>query len=251
MYRLDGAFEPWIDILLEAILRLFPIPGTIPIGSTSRLPPPRVILNSLEGEVDLSLLCPSGSLSVTLNKNDRITAQDWNQDVRHIELESQQDIVYALSFTCLDAAYFKVAIFLEILLSSILSQIQMRFKSSLSQSVGTKWQMNPCQSERNLKVRPIITRILFLVESCTADQSLPTSLLDTFTLRTLLTYYLDFNAVPRRTFFQYLENFTSDDLEKERLGEFLSKEGAVSRLLSLIDSVLNMLRMNYMIIVTA
>jgi len=83
------------------------------------------------------------------------------------------------------------------------------------------------------------------------DQSLPTSLLDTFTLRMLFTYYLDFNAVPRRAFFQYLENFTSDDLEKERLGEFLSEEGTVSQLLSHIDSVLNMLRMNYTIIVTA
>ena len=80
------------------------------------------------------------------------------------------------------------------------------------------------------------------------DQSLPTSLLDTFTLRMLFTYYLDFNAVPRRAFFQYLENFTSDDLEKERL---LSEEGTVSQLLSHIDSVLNMLRMNYTIIVTA
>ena len=165
-YRLDGAFEPWIDILLEAISRLFLIPDTILIGSTSKLPPPRVILNSLEGEVGLPSVYPSGSLSVTLNKNDRITAQDWNQDVRHIELESQQDIVYALSFACLDAAYFKAAIFLEISLSSILSRIQMRFKSSLSQSVGTKWQMNPCQSERNLKVRPITTRVLFLVKSC-------------------------------------------------------------------------------------
>jgi len=240
-----------MDILLEAISRLFLIPDTILIGSTSKLPPPRVILNSLEGEVGLPSVYPSGSLSVTLNKNDRITAQDWNQDVRHIELESQQDIVYALSFACLDAAYFKAAIFLEISLSSILSRIQMRFKSSLSQSVGTKWQMNPCQSERNLKVRPIITRVLFLVESCIPDQSLPTSLLDTFTLRMLFTYYLDFNAVPRRAFFQYLENFTSDDLEKERLGEFLSEEGTVSQLLSHIDSVLNMLRMNYTIIVTA
>lgn len=156
MYRLDGAFEPWVDILLEAILRLFSIPDTKPIASTSELPPPRVILNSLEGEVDFPPMYPSGSLSVTLNQNHRITAQDWNQDVRHIELESQQDIVYALSFARLDAAYFKAAIFLEISLSSIPLRIQMRFKSSLSQSVGTKWQMNPCQSERSLEVRPII-----------------------------------------------------------------------------------------------
>jgi len=143
------------------MLRLFPIPGTIPIASTSKLPPPRVILNSLEGEVDLPPMYPSGSLPVTLNKIDRLTAQDWNQDVRHIELHSQRDIMYVLSFACLGAAYFRAAIFLEISLSFTLSRIQMRFKSSLSQSVGTKWQMNLCQSERRLEVRPIITHILF------------------------------------------------------------------------------------------
>ncbi len=43
----------------------------------------------------------------------------------------------------------------------------------------------------------------------------------------LFTRYLDFNAVPRRSFFQYLRDFTSDDLEREKLEEFLSKEGAV------------------------
>lgn len=39
--------------------------------------------------------------------------------------------------------------------------------------------------------------------------------------------YLDFNAVPRRTFFRYLRYFTSDEAEKERLDEFLSLEHAV------------------------
>jgi len=97
----------------------------------------------------------------------------------------------------------------------------------------------------------MIVPTLFLVESCIPDQSLPTSLLNTFTLRTLFTYYLDFNAVPRRTFFQYLRDFTSDDLEKERLEEFLSKDGTVSRLLSHLSSIFNILRMNYTIIVTA
>lgn len=91
-YRLDGAFEPWVDILSEAMLRLYPILDTLPIASTSKLPPPRVTLKSPEEGVELVPLYPTGALPVTLNKNDRITAQDWDQDVRHIELKSEQDV---------------------------------------------------------------------------------------------------------------------------------------------------------------
>lgn len=61
------------------------------------------------------------------------------------------------------------------------------------------------------------------------DQTLPDSLPEVFTLRTLFTHYLDFNAIPRRTFFQYLRDFTTDDMEREKMEEFLSKDGAVSR----------------------
>ena len=62
----------------------------------------------------------------------------------------------------------------------------------------------------------------------TSDQSLPDHLPEVATLRTLLTCHVDFNAVPRRSFFQLLQHFATDDLEKERLGEFLEDEWAVS-----------------------
>jgi hypothetical protein len=51
-------------------------------------------------------------------------------------------------------------------------------------------------------------------------------------MRELFTRYLDFNAVPRRTFFQYLRYFSTDELETEKLEEFLSEEGAVSIILA-------------------
>lgn len=46
-------------------------------------------------------------------------------------------------------------------------------------------------------------------------------------LRELFSQYLDFNAVPRRSFFQFLRYFTADEMERERLDEFLSPQGAV------------------------
>lgn len=189
---LDGAFEPWVDILSEAMLRLYPILDTLPIASTSKLPPPRVTLKSPEEGVELVPLYPTGALPVTLNKNDRITAQDWDQDVRHIELKSEQDVNYLPG---------DIAVIHPLANSDEVQEFL----------VSINWDK---MADEPLTVKERL-----------GDQSLPTSLLNTFTLRTLFTYYLDFNAVPRRTFFQYLRDFTSDDLEKERLEEFLSKDG--------------------------
>lgn len=59
------------------------------------------------------------------------------------------------------------------------------------------------------------------------DQSLPDHMPHTITLREVFTRYLDISAVPRRSFFALLRHFTSDELECEKIAEFLSSEGAV------------------------
>ena len=41
-----------------------------------------------------------------------------------------------------------------------------------------------------------------------------------FTLRQLLTEYLDINAIPRRSFFAKIAHFTEDEMQKERALEF-------------------------------
>lgn len=48
------------------------------------------------------------------------------------------------------------------------------------------------------------------------------------TLRQIFTRHVDLNAVPRRFFFQLLRHFVSNELEQEKLDEFVSVEGAVS-----------------------
>lgn len=49
------------------------------------------------------------------------------------------------------------------------------------------------------------------------------------TLRELLVRFLDIFSVPRRSFFEYLSYFTSHEDETNKLREFASKEGQVSR----------------------
>ncbi|KAI6029927.1 riboflavin synthase domain-like protein [Pisolithus microcarpus] len=72
-----------------------------------------------------------------------------------------------------------------------------------------------------------LANVPFSILHSTLDQTLPDHIPRITTLRVLFTHHLDFNAVPRRSFFQILRYFTTDDSERERLDEFLSLEGAV------------------------
>lgn len=59
------------------------------------------------------------------------------------------------------------------------------------------------------------------------DRPLPPSFPTRTTLRELLTSHLDIFSVPRRSFFEFLSHFTTDELETEKLREFASSEGQV------------------------
>ena len=68
----------------------------------------------------------------------------------------------------------------------------------------------------------LITRLNKLL-----DQTLPDHLPSSASLRTIFTRYLNINAIPRYHFFEILHHFTENPLEKEKLQEFISPEGAV------------------------
>ena len=59
------------------------------------------------------------------------------------------------------------------------------------------------------------------------DQTLPDYLPSSVTLRTIYTRYLNINAVPGYGFFEILHHFADNPLEKEKLQEFITPEGAV------------------------
>ena len=67
----------------------------------------------------------------------------------------------------------------------------------------------------------------FTLEQNDPDTPLPSSLHLPCTVRHLATHYLDFQSVPRRSFFELLAHFTSSELEREKLLEFNTAEGQV------------------------
>ncbi|KAG2078524.1 riboflavin synthase domain-like protein [Suillus decipiens] len=192
---IDGALDPWIECLLEVLIQLYPLPhqqDNVPAGR----PPPRVSLSNLASS---ALLDPDPldedtkfhTASVKCNR--RITAEDWFQDERHFEFSFEDDIKY---------------------------------------NPGDVVVIHPCAVASEVDSFLVtmgwanVADDFFTIEHTMLDQTLPDHLPKIVSLRILFTRYLDFNAVPRRSFFRLLRYFTTDELECEKLDDFVSIEGA-------------------------
>ncbi|PKU27842.1 nadph-dependent diflavin oxidoreductase 1 [Limosa lapponica baueri] len=65
----------------------------------------------------------------------------------------------------------------------------------------------------------------FVLKPTEPGTSLPAFLPQPCTIRYLVTHYLDISCVPRRSFFELLSYFSTNELEREKLQEFSSAQG--------------------------
>lgn len=83
-------------MLLETLLVLNPLPKRSEIPPENKVPPSRVILQPATREEIANcsdpLLDDKAFHTAVIKQNERITAQDWNQDVRHFELYFRDEI---------------------------------------------------------------------------------------------------------------------------------------------------------------
>ena len=88
--------EPWTDGLLDTLVEHFPLPPGVGITSVNEVPPLHVLLRPvLEADINMSQDPLQVDLQYhkgTIKANQRITALDWYQDVRHLEFEFEDDI---------------------------------------------------------------------------------------------------------------------------------------------------------------
>lgn len=94
--RIDGALLPWAEGFLNTLLDISPLPPDAEVAPANALPSPRVSLKATsQTTLDLSadpLKSDALYHTATVKANNRITAADWYQDVRHFEFDFSDDI---------------------------------------------------------------------------------------------------------------------------------------------------------------
>lgn len=96
LLRTDGAFEPWVSTLVHGLLKVHPIPPHLSLLPAEDLPTPRVTIipatrEDLQIERD-PLLADDRYHTFELIENERITAGDWYQEVRHLVFRCRDDV---------------------------------------------------------------------------------------------------------------------------------------------------------------
>lgn len=196
-FGLEGALVPWLKLFWSAT-------GTA--SSQIRDPEPwpkfEVSLTSTSPEGPSKRFSGLGPLGrcwdnpflSTVLENRRLTAPDWEQDVRHLELSIDESMVYQPGDV------------VSILPQNPTSQVNLALE--ILRADGDSF----LTSVRNLK--PI-----------KGPDLLPFYLPLPCRLRDLFTFHLDILGVPRLSFYRMLSRFATDPREKEKLTELISPSG--------------------------
>ncbi|KAI5310424.1 NAPDH-dependent diflavin reductase, partial [Ascosphaera atra] len=206
----DGTFIPWSVDLRNFLLTTYPLPsGLEPLPEDVALPPDWVLdLHEQIGEDESAspfARCPEmnnddrplpDAFTATLTENARVTSPSHWQDVRQLTLTAPGPIPYGPG--------------------DILRIMPRNFAADVDFLISLMgWGKDadlPLKlvsgSPRKRDILPSHPSLRCLMEN------------PGFTLRRLLTDFLDIRAVPRRSFFGNLSHFTNDTAQKERLLEF-------------------------------
>ncbi|KAI0705984.1 riboflavin synthase domain-like protein [Cerioporus squamosus] len=194
---IEGALGPWMSTLSAVLLQIYPIPEGLTAESLDNLPPPRIAIRGADKDAQIArkdpLVTDRQYHNAVLTCNRRMTAADWYQDVRHFEFELDENVQYEPGDVAVihpEATPADVESFLA------------------------------CIGYANTADDPVE------IQHVLQDQSLPDHLPTVTTIREIFTRYVDINAVPRRSFFALFKHFAEDDMEREKLEEFLTEEGA-------------------------
>ncbi|XP_067296248.1 NADPH-dependent diflavin oxidoreductase 1 isoform X1 [Pseudorasbora parva] len=199
----DGVIDPWLLSFWQKTLSVYPPPaGLAPIREEEKLPPRYVFhfLDEVPGKQSEHLQKPDNKAPPTSLRpfparvvfNQRVTHPSHFQDVRHIE--------------------FDIA------------------GSNIQYNPGDVVMMRPCNAAEDveqfcqlLKLDPECYFTLTPTDSSTA--AVPARLPQPCSVLFLVEQFLDISAVPRRSFFELLATFATNELEREKLLEFSSAQG--------------------------
>ncbi|XP_070844454.1 NADPH-dependent diflavin oxidoreductase 1 [Chaetodon trifascialis] len=197
----DAVIDPWLTSFWEKVFALYPsLADVIPLRDNEPLPPTYTFhfLDNVNEMTDdrrriptertaPSQSCPFPSRLVS---NKRVTDMLHFQDVRHIEFDiTGSNIEFAAG------------------------DVVMMYPCNAPEDVQQFCQLLRLDPEARFTLR------------ATDNTAVPARLPQPCTVRYLVESYLDISAVPRRSFFELLSTFATNELEQEKLVEFSSVAG--------------------------
>ncbi|XP_069465948.1 NADPH-dependent diflavin oxidoreductase 1 isoform X2 [Ambystoma mexicanum] len=203
----DAVVDPWMQDLWRKALSLYPLPPGVSVISDNIMLPPKFTINFLHGDpraaqngqesnslhIDRAGGPPS-ELQPFLSRmvsNSRVTAESHFQDVRLIE--------------------FDIA------------------GSEIQFSAGDVVMIQPQNPREDVDQFCRLLRLdpnrQFILKPNDASTPLPVYLPQPCTIQYFVQHYLDICCVPRRSFFELLSYFATNELEQEKLKEFSSALG--------------------------
>ncbi|ELU06663.1 hypothetical protein CAPTEDRAFT_168710 [Capitella teleta] len=193
----EATLGPWLKSVCDKLLNMHPLSKGMEVIPDDVLCPSKFMItkvNETAESLPLETITPYSQhnpYQAQVLSNDRVTAEDHWQDVRLMRLHVPQE--------------------------------------SIAYEPGDVLMVMPQNSEENvtefcqlLKLSPSMLISFSLRDS---GQTLPPALAKPCTVESLARYYLDLNSRPRQFFWEILANFTTSDLEREKLQEFLTPEG--------------------------
>lgn len=195
----DAVIDPWLLSFWQKLYTLHPSLKALPSLREDEKLPPSYIFNFLDKDCDMARQAtpaeqtvPSSShpFPAKLLSNTRVTDVSHFQDVRLFEFDITG--------------------------------------SNIEFSAGDVVMMHPCNSAIDVEHFCQLLRLdpesTFALRP-TDTTPVPARLLQPCSLRHLVETYLDIAAVPRRSFFELLSTFATNELEREKLLEFSSAAG--------------------------
>ncbi|XP_006001477.1 NADPH-dependent diflavin oxidoreductase 1 isoform X2 [Latimeria chalumnae] len=200
----DAVIDPWLKEFWEKALSLYPLPQGQSILSADIILPPKFSFNFLHE-------ASSGAMGDQLELNDCVKEIPSQRHPFPAQITSNQRVTSESHFQDVRLIEFDIT------------------DSRIEYSAGDVVMIQPRNSPENVKQFCQLLRLdpnrQFILKPSDPTISIPAHLPQPCTFQYLLEHYLDICCVPRRSFFELLASFSTNELEKEKLQEFSSAQG--------------------------
>ena len=196
----DAAVNPWLESLWPKTLEMFPLPKGLEPLSPNYLFPPKFSVESANVCPDTAQVITRGESYSSENpyfssvvSNEKMTPEDHFQDVRLVTLDLDD---LGLNYSPGDVVMIQ--------------------PQNLNEQV-----------EQFFKIFEHLDRNQKFILKANGDAKLPQSWLlkQPFTLNECVKSYWDLQTIPRRSFFELLAKFSTEEMEKEKLMELSAATG--------------------------